>query len=162
MEKVDFFVKQQIFSNLQDVTALINTGVFDAQVLRPFQEPVFVSLIIKLNDLLQKLCKLSHRVNFTEDISHGDVTDLVNKIRNAICHIDSDENILDKGSQLKFVFNMVIGKLNVIAIGDDVKASSDYDDDVAFFYGTHRIYLKRHIIRTLQEVQKKINELYSD
>lgn len=115
MDKEDFFVKSQLSSNLQDVTALVNTGVFGAQVLRPFQEPAFVSLMFKLNDLLQKLDRLTHRVNFKEDIPDGDITDLVNKIRNAICHLDSGENILDKESQLKFVFGMVIGKVTAVA-----------------------------------------------
>ena len=33
----------------------------------------------------------------------------------------------------------------------DLKLTSDYDDDVAFFYGTNRLYLKRHIIRAFEE-----------
>ena len=162
MDKEKNFIKSQISSNLQDIATLIDTGVFGVQILRLFQEPVFVSLILKLHDLLQKLKQLKCRVNFTDDIPNGDITDLVSKIRNAICHLDSGENILDKESQLKFVFGMIIGKVTAIAKDEEDLAKSDYNDDIAFFYGTHRIYLKRHIIRVLNEAQKKVQELFPD
>lgn len=160
MNKDDFFIKSQIQSNIWDVKNLLNTGVFNAPVLRPFQEPAFISIILKLNDLLQKFRILHQRINFKDDISKGDITDLVSKIRNAICHLDSPENLLDKETYLKFVFNMVIGKGNAVQIGNNVVAKSDYDDDIAFFYGEHRIYLKRHLIRVLNEVIEVERKLY--
>jgi len=162
MDEDNFLVKSQLLLNLQDMAKLIDTGVFNAQVLRPFQEPVFISLIIKLNDLLQKLDKPDQRINFKDDISNGDITDLVNKIRNAICHLDSGENIIDKDLKIKFVFNVLFGKVNAVAIGNDIIAESDYNDDIAFYYGPHRIYLNRHIIRALKESQKKIDLIYPD
>jgi len=141
---------------------LINTGVFNAYVLQPFQESVFVLLTITLNDLLQKLDKLGHRVDFTEDVPQNDITDLVNKIRNAICHLDSGENIVDKERQTKFVFNVLVGRVAAVAIGNNTTVGSDYDDDIAFCYGPYKIYLNRHIIRAIDESQKKINLLYPD
>lgn len=139
---------------------MLTTGVFGASVLRPFQEPVFISIILKLDDLLQKFRILNQRINFRDDISSGDITDLVNKIRNVICHLNSDENLLDKETQLKFVFNMVIGKGNIVQIGDNIVAKSEYDDDIAFYYGEHRIYLKRHLIRVLNEAINVECKLY--
>jgi len=160
MDKNDFFIKSQIEISLGDITALINTGVFNANILRPFREPVFISIILKLHDLLQKLSTLGKRINFTDDIPEGDITDLISKVRNAICHLNSPENLLDKERQIKFVFNMIIGKCNAMAIGEKVKAKSDYDDDIAFYYGSYSLYFKRHIIRALQDAQGKITELY--
>jgi len=160
MDKDKFFVKSQIQSNINDVKVLLGTGVFSAPILRSFQEPVFISIILKLDDLLQKFRILKKRINFTDDISRGDITDLVNKIRNAICHLNSGENLLDKKYQIKFVFNMLVGKTNAIILGKDVIAKSDYDDDIAFFYGEHRIYFKRHILRALEESIKIAHDLY--
>ncbi len=161
INKKDFFVKSQIRSDIGDVRILLSTGIFNAPVLRPFQEPVFVSIILKLDDLLQKFRILNQRINFKDDISSGDITDLVNKIRNAICHLNSDENLLDEKTQTKFVFNTLVGKVNAVKIGENIVAKSDYDDDIAFFYGEHRIYLKRHLIRVLNEAIEIEDKLYS-
>lgn len=160
MDKNNFFIKSEIRSNIQTISTLLNTGVFSSLELRVFQEPVFVSIILKLDDLLQKLRILNQRIIFKDDISKGDITDLVNKIRNAICHLDSPENLLDKESYLKFVFSIVIGKGNAVQVGNDIVAKSDYSDDIAFFYGEHHIYLKRHIVRTLKESMDIFKKLY--
>ena len=161
MDKDNFFIKSQIFSNIDGVARLLSTGVFATEVLRPFQEPVFISVILKLDDLLQKFRILNQRISFTDDIGSGDITDLVNKIRNAICHLNSDENMLDGESKIKFVFNMIIGKSsNVIQIGQMATAASDYEDDIAFFYGEHRIYLRRHLVRLINESRSAYQNLY--
>ena len=160
INKNNFFIKSQIETNIRDVINFINSGVFNASVLKIFQEPVFISIIIKLDDLLQKFRILEHRINFNDDIISGDVTDLVNKIRNAICHLNSPENILDRETQTKFVFNILIGKVNALQIDENIVAKSDYEDDIAFYYGSSRIYLKRHVIRVLNEAEKVYYELY--
>ena len=69
MNKDDFFIKSQIESNIRDVVKFINTDVFSTERLSPFREPVFVLLILKLDDLLQKFRILDHRLNFNNDIS---------------------------------------------------------------------------------------------
>lgn len=160
IDKDDFFVKSQIQSNIGTIKKLMSSGVFSSPALRLFQEPSFMSVILKLNDLLQKFDNLQYRITFNNDMDNGDITDLVNKVRNAICHLDSPENLLDKKTQLKFVFNMIVGKGNAIAIGDNVIASSDYADDIAFYYGEHRIYLKRHIQRVMEEAVEVVKKLY--
>jgi len=162
MDKDNFFIKSQIQTSIREVRDLLNTGVYSAPVLRPFHEPVFVSIMLKLNDLLQKYDQLGERISFSEDIPTGDITDLVSKIRNAICHLDSGENILDKEMQIKFVFNVIFGKGKALAIEEKTAAQSDYEDDIAFFYGEHRIYLKRHIIRALNEAIEVAKKLYPD
>lgn len=159
MDKNNFFIKTQISSNINDVENLLSTGVFSAVILRPFQEPVFVSIILKLDDLLQKLRILGERVSFTDDVISGDITDLVNNIRNAICHLNSPENILDKENQIKFVFNIAVGRVNLMQIGKTM-VKSDYDDDIAFFFGENRIYLKRHIVKILEEARIVYQKLY--
>ena len=159
MDKNNFFIKTQIESNINDVENLLSTGVFSDAILRPFQESVFVSVILKLDDLLQKLRILDERLSFTDDVASGDITDLVKNIRNAICHLNSPENMFDKENQIKFVFNIAMGKSNLISIGEKI-IRSDYDDDMAFFYGESRIYLKRHLIRLLKEAKDTYQKLY--
>ena len=158
--KDEFYVKSQTKSNIRDVNNLLNTGVFNVLVLQPFQEPTFVSIILKLNDLLQKFRILNKRISFKDDISKGDITDLISKIRNAICHLSSGENLLDKESQLKFVFNIAIGKVNAVQLNGKIVAKSEHDDDIAFFYGENRVYLKRHLIRVLNESIETARNLY--
>lgn len=161
MDKNNFFVKSQIESDFNRVKELINSGVFNASVLRIFHESVFTELMIKLDDLLQKFNKLNQRIDFKDDISGDrDITDLVNSIRNAVCHMDSGEHILDSESQIKFTFNIAFGKGILISIGDR-KLVSDYEDDVCFFFGENKIYFRRHIIKCIQESEIKLRELYA-
>jgi len=164
VEKSNFFVKTDISSNIRYSENLLKTGVFSAGVLRPFQEPVFVSVILKLDDILQKFNILNKRINFDDDINVTklDITDLVNKIRNAICHINSSENLLDKETRTKFVFGVVIGKGTAISFDGKPLVASEYEDDTAFYYGEYRIYLKRHIVRLIKESKKVYTELYPD
>jgi hypothetical protein len=142
MNKNDFFTKSQIETDLNRVKELINTGVF-----------------IKLWDLTQKLVLLENRIDFKEDIKSGDITDLIRRIRYAVCHVDSGEHMLKSKQQVKFSFNIAYGKVNLASIGEK-KITSDYEDDICFFFGENKIYLKRHIIRCIQEAEKKIQELY--
>lgn len=160
MNKDDFFIKSQIEADFRRINELINTGIFGIQVLKVFQESVFTEIIIKLNDLLQKFNVLGKRIAFTDDVAEGkDVTDLVSNIRNAVCHMESGEHKLKGEQQIKFTFNIAYGKVNLMSIGEK-KLTSDYKDDICFFFGENKIYLKRHIVRCIQESEKKIKELY--
>lgn len=142
------------------VHRLLFMGVFTAPVLQPFMEPVFVSLILKLNDLLQTLSTLGHRITFADDVPSGmDITDLVNKVRNAIAHPSSPENLLDKESHFKFVFNVIHGKGTLIALPS---ATADHADDLAFFFGEHRLYLNRHLFRLFNEALAAYRLMYPD
>ncbi|MBX4200995.1 hypothetical protein KW786_02595 [Candidatus Parcubacteria bacterium] len=159
MDKDNFFIKSQIKSNIDQLERLLDTGVFGAPALREFWEPVFISIILKLNDSLQKFKILDKRISFNDDIPSGDITDLINKVRNAICHLDSRENMLDQESQIKFVFNIIVGKGIMMRIGER-EIGSSYEDDIAFFFGEYCIYFKRHILRLLKESKSKYKEIY--
>lgn len=161
LDKDNFFIKSQIKSNIEDVKTLLETGVFNSTVLRIFQEPVFVSIILKMDDLLQKYRIINKRIVFSDDIDTGDITDLVSKIRNAICHKESDENFLNSESNIKFVFNIMAGEGTFFDIAGE-KIKSDYKDEIAFFYGGHRLYYRRHLVRALLETIKVAKELYPD
>lgn len=160
LDKNNFFIKSQIQSSIRDVKAFLETGVFNAPVLKVFQEPVFISIILKLDDLFQKYRIIGKRITFSEDIERGDITDLVNKIRNAICHKESDEIFLNN-KKIKFVFNIIVGEGAAISIEGE-KIKSDYKDEIAFFYGGYRLYYHRHLIRGLIEAIEIAKELYPE
>lgn len=162
MDKNDYFIKTQIESDLSRLIILVNTGVFNAEVLRVFQESVFTEIIIKLNDLLQKLRTLGKRLDFKEDVEKAnDITDLISNIRNAVCHMDSDEHMLDTEGKIKFSFNIAYGKGNLLSLGAR-ELTADYKDDICFFFGENKVYLKRHIIRCIEETKQEVKELYEN
>ncbi len=116
-----------------------------------FTQSVFIELLIRLNDILQTLSHRGKRIKFADDVSGKgvkDITDLVNKLRNAACHERTSGETKFEGNT--FIFNRIVGRINAIKIGDKV-IGSDYDD-IAFFYGDKKIYLERHVKRLLSEI----------
>lgn len=39
---------------------------------------------------------------------------------------------------------------------NDIEIKSEFDDDVCFFFGTQKIYFKRHILRAFEEAKQKL------
>lgn len=111
-----------------------------------------IHLLINLNDLLQKAAADGVRIAFREHIpdDSGDVTDLVRNSRNAACHIGSSLRDADFG---RFGFVSISGGSGTqIRFGDTFEVSCDFDDDIAFYFGPMRLYLRRHLLRALEEV----------
>jgi hypothetical protein len=75
-------------------------------------------------------------------------------VRDALCHPDSDNHGNESGN-VKSTFNVAFGKVNLMKLGD-FKQSTKYDDDICFFFGSHGIYLKRHIVRASEEAKGKL------
>jgi hypothetical protein len=122
-------------------------------VMQPIFEAAVVFLLINLNDLLQKAKTDGARISFTDHIALNDrvsdVTDLVSKMRNAACHLGSPEN--DIGIS-KFRFCTVAGKQNAIMLGD-LAIGCEFEDDIAIYYGRHRLYVRRHVARAIEELR---------
>lgn len=158
---MDFFTQGQIQSDISRIEMILNCGVFNLESnLHIMRKSASTELMICLHDLLQKCNAENVRITFTDhmdvtsDIS--DITDLVAKIRNAVCHITSELHMAS--DNVRFSFNVAYGQVNVAQIGD-IKLKSDFPDDVAFFFGTLRIYLKRHIIRAFLEAKSNLSPL---
>lgn len=120
-------------------------------------ESVFKDILIRLDDVLQELAKKAKRITWTDDLPPGrkdvsDITDLISKLRNAGCHIGSDDRRIPN-TGIRFVFNRAFGKGNLLKAGAII-IGSDYEDDAAFFYGDLRIYLQRHIVKLLNHLQQ--------
>jgi hypothetical protein len=114
-------------------------------------EACFVLLMINLNDLLMKAKKDGRSVSFCDHIESSekviDITDLVSKMRNAVCHVNSP---LRNVGPAPFSFNRFIGE--GYADNDGITLGCEFPDDVAIYYGQYRIYLQRHIGRAIREL----------
>lgn len=165
LDKNDFFVRAEMRQDIKRVSELLSSGVFQAPVLSVFHEAVFTEIMIRMHDLLQKLDQLGKRISFSEDIETSeevkDITDLIRRLRYAVCHIESGEHLLDKKARGKVSFCIGIGKTKLISMGGK-ELKSDYEDDMRFFYGELGIYLKRNIIRALEEASGVYREFYAD
>jgi hypothetical protein len=156
---LDISVRQDCQGDILRIQELLACGVFNRSADNPLRQSAFIELVICLRDLLHKADKYSKRIDFTEDILQNeyvkDVTDAVTAIRNACCHIDSfNRNFDDFGNRGAYI--VLFGRGRLVTFGD-LQVRNDYDDDVAFYYGKNRLYLKRHIIRAFHEAVQSLS-----
>jgi len=143
-----------IHSSINRCETIFNSGVLNsAGTANVLFESAITHLLININDLLQKARVDGKRIGFTDDVNlpegSSDVTDLVKICRNAACHVSSGEHMSDTN---KFSFCVMAG-LNPSAFTvNDVTMGCDYADDFAIYYGTTRIYVKRHMLRAFEQV----------
>lgn len=139
------------------IEKVLRSGVLDQQ-RSPLFEAAITSLLINLNDLLQKAKDVGSRVAFQDDVDvpgnpTADVTDLINKARNAACHLPSALQSVGWG---RIRMNVYIGYCPRALVTPTETYGCDYADDVAVQYGPLRVYIGRHILRALIEVQAVI------
>jgi hypothetical protein len=159
MAEVDFFIKTDVESAIQRIEELLRCGIFQPQNSRNVLfRAAFIELLIALRDLMYKAQKYSSRIAFDDDVKKtekiNDVSDLIKYVRNALCHPDSEHHYIEAGN-IKATFNVAFGKANLLKIGD-FEQSSQYEDDVCFFFGSQGIYLNRHIVRAFEEAKGKL------
>lgn len=156
MAEMDFFTKSDIEGAIRRIDELLACGIFhpnnSGNVLF---RAAFIELLIALRDLMYKAEKFAHRIAFDDDVKQTekvrDISDLIKFVRDALCHPDSDNHYIEAGN-IKSTFNVAFGKVNVMKIGDFEQASK-YEDDICFFFGSHGIYLRRHIARAFEEAK---------
>lgn len=166
LKELDFFTKSDIESSIYAIEKIINTGIFnDENSQNVFVRASFTQILIYLRDLMYKSEKYANkRIDFTDDVTPlnennfkvKDVSDLIKFVRDAICHPDVPHHYFSDG--VKATFNIVYGKGQLMQI-DGVDIKSDYEDDVCFFFGKEKIYLKRHIIRAYNEAKRALMPL---
>lgn len=128
------------------------TGVFQANAMHhPFFQASLVHVLICLSDLVQKADADGTRItktdfiHVTDDVK--DVTDLITKCRNAVCHISSPLQELDMN---RYSFHAIAGIGG--SLFNTFEMSCEFEDDIAIYYGQYRIYISRHIARTIEEL----------
>lgn len=162
---MDIFAQQECRRTIDRFAELINSGIFDdGNRKHVLFWSAFIELMICLRDLLEKARKYASRISFTEDILPNDyvkdVHDAVVAMRDAGCHIDSYKKHLGR-PQYRASFMVVRGNGRLLNIGD-VELSADYEDDLAFFHGVNRLYMRRHIIRAFEEAKALLTPLMTD
>lgn len=153
----DFFRKGDIQTSIRKCRDLFSSGIFSsAGISGSLFEPAVVMLLINMNDLLAKSNNDKMRVAFVDDIEITDkikdVTDLIRECRNAACHIGSPEHLFDGIG--KFTFNVVPGLVPKAFKINGIRLGCDFADDIAVFYGEKRLYLRRHLLRAFEAVEK--------
>ena len=161
--EMDFYTKSDIIYSLKRIEELINCGIFNkGNRSNPLVRSAIMELLILVRDLMAK-CKIyAESVEFSDDIIITDrvknISDAIRFCRNAVCHINTpDVNVnSDACIKARLNFNIIYGK-GILARVGDIELRSDYDDDVCFFFGIQRLYLKRHIIRAYLEVKERLS-----
>ena len=147
---------------MRRIHQLLDCGIFKpANHQHILMQSAFIDLMICMRDLLHKTAKYAQRVSFDDDILKNDyvndVTDAVTAIRDACCHINSFKQHFDV-PQHRGSFMVVNGAGALLQI-NDFRLSSDYKDDIAFFYGKNRLYFHRHIMRAFEEAVTKLEPM---
>lgn len=117
-----------------------------------FRQSVYIEVLIRLNDLLEKSKKIEKRISFVDDIKVGDkisdITDLIKVFRDCVCHMDTDKR---KFGERSYAFVELRGKTQYKY---DSTIECLYEDEIAFIMGGNVLYLKRHIERTFVELKQ--------
>jgi hypothetical protein len=157
--ELDFHSRAEVDSAFKRIDALLGSGVFQpARSSDVLFRAAFIELLIALRDLMFKAEKFASRINFADDVKVSDkikdVSDLIKYVRDALCHPDSDNHYIEAGG-MRASFNVAFGKAVLLKVGD-FEQTSQYPDDVCFFFGSQRIYLHRHIVRAYEEARAKL------
>lgn len=162
MAAIDFFTAGDIAQDIHRIETIYATKIFaPSNKEHPLIKSAFIEVMVCLRDLMAKTKDYGTRITFTEDMvvtsKIKDITELVTFVRNALCHIESANNFAIP-DQIKASFDIVYGK-GTDKRADGIELVSEYTDDTCFFFGLHKIYLRRHILRAFEETKKQLEPL---
>jgi hypothetical protein len=156
---IDNLTRDEITFDIERIRSVLDFGIFTSENSKhPLCPSALTELLIRLRDLLAKSENFAERVSFQDDVTIkgkvNDITSLVTFVRDALCHVDSGKHDHDE-IQARISFNVIFGKGRLARLGS-VSIESQYDDDVAFFFGPQRLYLRRHIIRAFDDARNNL------
>ena len=156
---MDFYTKSDIESSFRRIEELLASGIFEPQKRRcPLVRSALTELLILVRDLMAKARIFAEPIEFTDDVNVtekvGNVSEAIKFIRDAICHVDSENRNHDE-CNARLSYNIAYGKLKLAKIGQ-LEIQSDYEDDVCFFFGSQKLYLWRHINRAYKEAKAEL------
>lgn len=163
---MDFYTKSDIEHSFDRIEKLLGSGIFDSSRDHdPLVRSALIELLILVRDLMAKAKKYAEPIDFIDDININtkakveNVSDAITFVRDAVCHVDSEKHNHDE-CEIRLSYNIAYGKVNFMKVGE-VEIKSDYEDDVCFFFGHQKLYLKRHLKRAYLEAKEKILPLVS-
>lgn len=149
--------REDIRSSIQEAHNLLSTRVIETG----WPTEVFWSVVTRLTIVVADLVVKSQRfgdkpVDFLDDVIVQDRVKnaglLIRYMRDALCHVESSNHNLGDGY---FSFIVARGQTNPVtftdADGTVRKYGSEYRDDIAFIFGSQRIYYRRHLLRAFTE-----------
>jgi hypothetical protein len=166
--EINIFDEQDIRYDIYEIERILATGILSEENNNPFRQAAFVDVLIHLRDLMFKAEKYAGRISFTDDVivmtKVKDISDLIKFVRDAMCHPEIEHHFVVP-NRIKATFETVYGKggrvLDLVSPDIPELSTSDYSDDVCFFFGLQRIYLNRHIIKAFEEAKQKLLPLMS-
>lgn len=158
-DDIDFFIANDIGQNIRRIKAILGTDILSPDNAgHPLVKSAFTELMICLRDLMAKTEKYGTRISFTDDMVATpevfDITELTTFIRDALCHVGIYNHFIVP-NRVKASFNIVYGKGTLANVGG-IEFTSEFQDDVCYFFGIHKIYLKRHILRAFAEAETQL------
>jgi len=158
---MDHETESQVMACVTRIEKILGTPIFLPQESRnPFVQSAFIELVILLRDLMHKSERFGHRVSFTDDVNTAtgcvDISDVIRHVRDAACHLDSKKR--DATPNISIAFMVTYGAANLIQT-PSVTIGTKHADDVCFVYGSHHLYLRRHIIRAYREALDHLRPL---
>ena len=156
---MEFHTKIDIETSIRRIDELLRCGIFEPGNARnPLVRSALTEMLILLRDLMAKAKLFGVPVEFADDVNITarvkTVSEAIKFVRDAICHVDSDNHNHEE-CKARLSYNIAYGKCNLMKIGD-VEVKSEYADDICFFFGSQKLYLKRHIIRAFEEAKDKL------
>ena len=143
---------------------LLDTGVVETGWPTEMFWPVVTRMFIIVADLVVKSETFANKpIDFLDDVIVKErvknVGLLIRYSRDALCHVESSNHMLDKGSY--FSFNVSRGQSDFIKIEESAVEipPSEYADDIAFFFGAQRVYYRRHLLRAFRESAANLEPL---
>lgn len=167
----NYLIKIGIQGSVERIEELLNTGIltfngeqfFESEEFKnPFRKSAMIEILINLRDLMHKCESLAgKRISFDDNIVKmkykvknrkgeekeeeiKDITDVIEFMRNAVCHIED----IDKRWLTAMIFLDSCWSIN--------------DSDVCFEIGKQKLYLKKGVKRALEEAKGVLVEYLVD
>lgn len=147
-EAMSGFTRQTLGISFLRIEEIRTSGILTSDgVKSPLFKSAITELLIYIHDMLQTADAFGLRVRLAEHLPDwapvGDVTDLVARCRDAACQVSAGQAFFERN---RFSFALVVGRVPEAVTIDGVPRGSDFDDDIALFFGADRLYLRRNLL----------------
>ncbi|ROH89119.1 hypothetical protein ED208_11965 [Stagnimonas aquatica] len=147
-EPMSWFTKQELSISFLRIEEVRTSGILTSDgVKSPLFKSAITELLIYINDMLQKADAMGLRITLADHLpawtSVPDVTELVARCRDAACHVSAGQEFFERN---KFSFALVVGLVPEAVKIDGTLRGSDFEDDIALFFGGYRLYLRRNLL----------------
>jgi hypothetical protein len=147
-EPMSWFTKHELGTGFLRIEEIRTSGILTSDgVKSPLFKSAVTELLIYIHDMLQKADALGLRVTLAEHLPTWtgvqDVTELIARCRDAACHVSAGQVFFESN---KFSFALVVGEVREAVKIEGELRGSDFEDDIALFYGAYRLYLRRNLL----------------